>query len=466
MTFSKNRGAHLCGPLDLRLGLIGRIAGPCAVASLRRRRARRSSSAADKLAAIMTRKRPLLMLTASLILAASAGAQVPTSVYDRVVADFDEQRYAEAEQTLWPALAEHPRDDRALVLMGVILDAQERFAEAETFYRRALTLAPNSASLYSNLANHYLAQGQSEKAHAAYLRAVELDPANRNANSQLAQISVTQKKGLEALHYLDRLPREDQASPAVQLLRGQALKLKGEASNAETLVLDVLKRSGQDPRVAYSVGMLFATWKDYGRAEDAFSSGLKSAPRDFELLYNLGLAALAAHDYDRSGQAFQEALNEHPGDVDCLIGLARVKDELHRDDQAAAVLFQAQRVAPDRADLLEFLGNVLDKLGLYRDAAVVYDHCLKVHPENDEARRFYILTIVGLFILRSKQPNAPRPYKAFGYPFLPILYIAMAAGICAALLRYKPQYTWPGLILVLLGIPVYLYWSRKKIATA
>jgi APA family basic amino acid/polyamine antiporter len=78
---------------------------------------------------------------------------------------------------------------------------------------------------------------------------------------------------------------------------------------------------------------------------------------------------------------------------------------------------------------------------------------------------FYILTIVGLFVLRAKQPNAPRPYKAFGYPFLPILYIAMAAGICAALLRYKPQYTWPGLILVLLGIPVYLYWSRKKAAS-
>jgi len=75
---------------------------------------------------------------------------------------------------------------------------------------------------------------------------------------------------------------------------------------------------------------------------------------------------------------------------------------------------------------------------------------------------FYILTILGLFVLRIKQPGTPRPYKAFGYPFLPALYIVMATVICAALLRYKPQYTWPGLILVLLGIPVYLYWSRKK----
>jgi len=74
---------------------------------------------------------------------------------------------------------------------------------------------------------------------------------------------------------------------------------------------------------------------------------------------------------------------------------------------------------------------------------------------------FYILTLLGLFVLRFKQPDAPRPYKAFGYPFLPGLYIVMATVICAALLRYKPQYTWPGLILVLLGIPVYVYWSRS-----
>ena len=79
---------------------------------------------------------------------------------------------------------------------------------------------------------------------------------------------------------------------------------------------------------------------------------------------------------------------------------------------------------------------------------------------------FYILTILGLFLLRVKRPDTPRPYKAFGYPYLPALYIAMATVICAALLRYKPQYTWPGLILVLLGIPVYLYWSRKETTKA
>lgn len=74
---------------------------------------------------------------------------------------------------------------------------------------------------------------------------------------------------------------------------------------------------------------------------------------------------------------------------------------------------------------------------------------------------FYILTIGGLFVLRRKEPDAQRPYKAIGYPVLPAVYILMATWICIVLLRYKPQYTWPGLILVLLGVPVYALWRRK-----
>ncbi len=72
---------------------------------------------------------------------------------------------------------------------------------------------------------------------------------------------------------------------------------------------------------------------------------------------------------------------------------------------------------------------------------------------------FYILTLMGLFLLRWNRPNLERPYRAFGYPFLPALYILMAVFLEIQLLRYKPQYTWPGLIIVLLGLPVYAIWS-------
>jgi APA family basic amino acid/polyamine antiporter len=79
---------------------------------------------------------------------------------------------------------------------------------------------------------------------------------------------------------------------------------------------------------------------------------------------------------------------------------------------------------------------------------------------------FYILTISGLFVLRFTRPEAERPYRTFGYPVLPAVYILMALFIEIVLLRYKPQYTWPGLIITLLGIPVYLFWSRSARSSA
>jgi basic amino acid/polyamine antiporter, APA family len=79
---------------------------------------------------------------------------------------------------------------------------------------------------------------------------------------------------------------------------------------------------------------------------------------------------------------------------------------------------------------------------------------------------FYVLTIAGIFVLRAKRPGAERPYRAFGYPFLPLLYIVAALAIMFVLLLYKTQTTWPGLVIVLLGAPVYMAWSRRRAAGA
>jgi len=75
---------------------------------------------------------------------------------------------------------------------------------------------------------------------------------------------------------------------------------------------------------------------------------------------------------------------------------------------------------------------------------------------------FYVLTIAGIFILRKKRPDAERPYKAFGYPILPAIYILMGISFCLLLIKYKPQYTWPGLIIVLIGIPLYFVAVGRK----
>ena len=81
---------------------------------------------------------------------------------------------------------------------------------------------------------------------------------------------------------------------------------------------------------------------------------------------------------------------------------------------------------------------------------------------------FYVLTIIGIFLLRQKQPHVERPYKAFGYPVVPALYVVGATVILVVLFAYQTATTWPGLIIVLTGVPVYFFWKffgKKSTAT-
>ena len=79
---------------------------------------------------------------------------------------------------------------------------------------------------------------------------------------------------------------------------------------------------------------------------------------------------------------------------------------------------------------------------------------------------FYVLTIIGIFVLRAKRPDAERPYRAFGYPFVPMLYVLVAAAIMLVLLLYQTQTAGAGLVIVLIGLPVYLVWSWWSRRTA
>lgn len=76
---------------------------------------------------------------------------------------------------------------------------------------------------------------------------------------------------------------------------------------------------------------------------------------------------------------------------------------------------------------------------------------------------FYVLTIAGIYILRVKKPNLERPYKAIGYPVLPAIYIILGLSFCILLIIYKPYFTWPGLIIALVGIPLYYFNKRHKV---
>ena len=75
---------------------------------------------------------------------------------------------------------------------------------------------------------------------------------------------------------------------------------------------------------------------------------------------------------------------------------------------------------------------------------------------------FYMLTIGGIYILRKKKPLLDRPYKAFGYPILPAIYIVMGLTFCLLLVKFKPRFTWPGIVITLIGIPIYYFAVSRK----
>ena len=306
---------------------------------------------------------------------------------DEAAADFEQGRAAEAGQKLDAILKDHPADLRAIVLKAAVLDSLDRSAEAESYYQRALKLAPGSAQVLNNAANHYLATGDRRRARELYLKAIAADPHHVNANLQLAQMSVEEKHGSEALAYLNRLGDAVNSDAAALLVRARALALTGRCTEAGKLLESLEGQAGAGPSLFFSTGLAFAECKKYDEAERSFSRALDADPKNPEILYNLGLAALEAGHAPRATTVLETALKEHPDDADCLYTLSRAYLKQERPVDAAALLTKAQKLAPGRADVLLLLAQVSYHLEFYEDAAASYTRYLRLKPDDDAARR-------------------------------------------------------------------------------
>lgn len=299
----------------------------------------------------------------------------------------EQGRLSEAEQILSASLRAQPDDVRAIVLMGIVLDRQRRYAEAEPYYVRAVSLAPRAPAVLNNAGNHWLEAGKTAEAKAAFLKVVAIQPRHPNANLQLARIAAGEKRGADVLRYLGRLEPAAQSERAVQIVRARALHWAGRQDEAASLLSSLESRAAGDARLDFSVGLVYAEWKRYEDAERAFSRTLQANPTDREVLYNLALAAIGARHYERARDVLEAVLRQKPDDVDALYAIARTWAETGNNEMALIPLVQARKMAPKRADVLEFIGHVSDALGYYGDAAAAYGEYLKIKPDNDIVRR-------------------------------------------------------------------------------
>ncbi|EKE03851.1 MAG: hypothetical protein ACD_20C00137G0006 [uncultured bacterium] len=190
-------------------------------------------------------------------------------------------------------------------------------------------------------------------------------------------------------------------------------------------------------------------------------------------LFVLPMANIQTATEDIVGATLMQAIFGNPGQAiiavvilisafGCLNGMilagARVYYAMAKDGlffKKLAILGKKSQVPENSLYLQCFWASVLVMSGSY-SAILDYVICTTLI--------FYILTIGGIFLARKKYPDIPRPYKAVGYPYFPIIYCILAVYVVANLLIYRPETTWPGFILAATGIPVYLFWKRKNTA--
>lgn len=359
----------------------------------------------------------LLFLASAFLVAQQSSVE---AALDEATSDFAQRRIAEAENRVDGLLKEHPADLRALILKGAVLDAQQRYNDAESYYQRALKLAPNSAQVLNNVANHYLTSGDRDRARKFYMRTVAIDPSHANANLQLAQISVDAKQGRQALAYLSRLADADKTDPPTTLLRASALALSGQCPDAVPLLRRLEDQANVSPNVYFSAGTTYAQCKLYDQAETSFSRVLDTEPTNFDVLYNLGLAAFQAGHSERAQRVLETALKERTEDPDCLYALAQVYLTQERPVDAAALLAKARKAAPHRVDVVLLLAQVTARLEFFKDAAAIYDEYLKLKPGDDVARRERGFTLACANQFQSARPDLEwyvrkHPHDAVGF---------------------------------------------------
>jgi len=288
-----------------------------------------------------------------------------------------------AESKLRAEIQAHPDDVEALSFLGVALDGEKKFAEADSFHRRALALAPRSNSILDKYGSHLLVTGDEAGARRTFLKSLTLDSADGYASLELAQMALKDKDGPAALSYLNHLSAEQAGKPDVALRRVVALELSGRNTEANALAAGFRN----DAEWNAAAGRALADAGELNGAETLLESALASNPASFPLLFGLGVVASHAGHYTRSREVLEAALRQQPRNADILYSLAYVSDATQESAEAFRLLAQAAQVAPARSDIQKSLATAAGNLGEFKASAEAWDAYMKLAPSDDTARR-------------------------------------------------------------------------------
>ena len=292
-----------------------------------------------------------------------------------------------AENKLRAELKLRPNDVAALSLLGVALDNQQKFSEAEPLHRRAIGANPPSALAFGNFGNHLLLKGDERGAREAFQKALAIDRTDRYANLQLAQFALASKDSKGVLIYLDQLAPAQRGDPDAEVLRLAALEISGAREEADAVFQRLSDKSRSDAALSGSLGWTLAQAALYDRAEAFLTQALALEPANFRFLYDIGVVALYGRRYERARELLETAVRQQPENVDALYSLAYVQSALKQPEAGLRLLAQATRLAPKRADVVRLIAVTTGELSADEDSAAAWDRYLELVPKDDTARR-------------------------------------------------------------------------------
>jgi tetratricopeptide (TPR) repeat protein len=318
-----------------------------------------------------------------------------------------------AETKLRAEVAARPSEPEAWSFLGVSLDNQKKFSEAEAAHRKALALAPHSNSVLDRFGAHQLTMGDAAGARKTFNEALAVIPSDGFANLQLATMALREKNGAEALTYLNRLSPQQRNAPDVIIDRVMALELSGDHARAlaaeaalektgsadalyslayawETLgrpveTLRVLARAAglapNRPDIQKSFASSAANLGQYGPALAAWDHYVKLAPTDAAARRERGFAAIHVNQREAGIAELRWYTGRHPEDPDGWYELAIGENSL--DPTSGMPDFdRAIQLKPDFAAALSSRGALRYRDGKAEDALPDLERAVKIDPAN------------------------------------------------------------------------------------
>ena len=295
------------------------------------------------------------------------------------VAAINDNQLDHAEMVLNDLLASSPADSDALNLLGVVRAKQERKAEAEKLFRRALVNSPKNAGAYINLSELLLTTNRSAEALSILVRGQKLSGSIPAINLKIATLYAGKGNYQQALGYLNLLPAEAFTDDYFLLMLRSLIGLK-RLESVPALTGKFRQANGLNPATQTEFAVQLAKAGFNNDALEILNDARTKAPSSFPVLYGLGVVTAALKDNEKANEYLTAALAIKPDDVANLRALARVARATGNPEKALAHLVEARRLAPKSPLVLYDFGVTALQMDLLLDALPVFEQLQRDYP--------------------------------------------------------------------------------------